>query len=373
MKNENITTLDNILFDKTNKLYEFNNSTECISSDEANFNDKIKKRSNKLTWSYKKDKKILQSVDSVCPHCDSSNTIKHGITHRTLRFFNETIKRLCIQRYKCNHCGKTFQTDLSSIVDKNANITNELKETINVLFQECRVKLRPICNSIAHLGKSKFCHQTVQNIAEDNTVDFKIDPYLVSGYLDFDVQWIRPESGWSYRFVLFDTVNNIPIAEKIYSEETNETVTEFLTESLKNITVKCICTDLDTKYKPIIEKLGYNHQYCLFHTKMNINKKLKLKSKENKDNKEYQKTHKKLKKELYSILDNSNYKQSWDQLNKLAKHLEGYNKEISKFITETLQPFFKSFKRWTDDNKIDKTTNKIENQSHITYNSDKRK
>jgi len=30
-----------------------------------------------------------------------------------------------------------------------------------------------------------------------------------------------------------------------------------------------ITTDLDEKYKPIIEKLGFKHQWCLFHTLKN--------------------------------------------------------------------------------------------------------
>lgn len=254
-------------------------------------------------------------------------------------------------------------------------LTNELKKkTVNVLYQEARVKLRPIVNSLKKISELDICHQTVQNIAEENSVEFEIDPKLLSGYFDFDVQWILPESKWSYRFVLFDTVYNIPITEKIYSEETNETVTEFLRDNLENIDVKCICTDLDKKYKPIIEKLGYKHQYCLFHTKMNINKKLKLNAKENKNNKEYQKIHKQLQKDLYALLDDSDYEKSLYNPNKLISDKENYNEEISDFMTKTLQPYFKSFKQWTEDDKIDKTTNKIENYFHVTYpKADKRK
>ncbi|WP_289003353.1 hypothetical protein [uncultured Methanosphaera sp.] len=41
-----------------------------------------------------------------------------------------------LQRYKCNYCGKTFQTDFRSVVKDNANITNELKDHIVTQFQE---------------------------------------------------------------------------------------------------------------------------------------------------------------------------------------------------------------------------------------------
>ena len=32
-----------------------------------------------------------------------------------------------VQRYICKRCNKTFQTDLTTLVDKNNNFTNELK------------------------------------------------------------------------------------------------------------------------------------------------------------------------------------------------------------------------------------------------------
>ena len=374
MYNKKIPTLDEYLSDKTNKFYAFENVTECISSEDADFYDSVSTSSKNLTWSYKNGKAILQNVSHKCPHCNHSNTIKHGISSRLLRFFNKVAVRIPIQRYKCNHCNKTFQTDLKDIVNDNANITHNLKETVAVLYQEGRVKLRPIVNSIFEIGNNKLCHQTVQNIAEEKTFDFKIDPLLVSGYLGFDVQWILPGKDWVYRFVLFDTVYNTPIAEKIYEEETNETVTEFLTTYTRNIDVKCISTDLDIKYKPIIEGLGYKHQYCLFHTKMNINKKLDLKSKKHENDKKYQNIHKKLKKELYNILDDSDYENSYKKIVKLNNNLDDYNEEISNFISQKLFPYFKSFKQWTEDNKIDKTTNKIENYFHVTYpKADKRK
>jgi hypothetical protein len=35
-----------------------------------------------------------------------------------------------------------------------------------------------------------------------------------------------------------------------------------------------ITSDLDEKYKPIIERLGFKHQWCLIHVFKNINKKI---------------------------------------------------------------------------------------------------
>lgn len=59
-----------------------------------------------------------------------------GYTNRTLKFYNKNHETLNLQRYKCNYCGKTFQTDFRSVVKDNANITNELKDHIVTQFQE---------------------------------------------------------------------------------------------------------------------------------------------------------------------------------------------------------------------------------------------
>ena len=71
---------------------------------------------------------------------------------------------------------------------------------------------------------------------------------------------------WKYRFALYDLYQNTIFADEIYEHENSENIETFLRKYTKNITVNCITTDLD-KYRPIIAKLGFNHQYRLFHAK----------------------------------------------------------------------------------------------------------
>jgi len=49
-------------------------------------------------------------------------------------------------------------------------------------------------------------------------------------------------------------------------------IREFLEQNTRNINKISITTDLDEKYKPIIEKLGFKHQWCLFHALKNFKK-----------------------------------------------------------------------------------------------------
>ncbi len=72
---------------------------------------------------------------------------------------------------------------------------------------------------------------------------------------------------------IFIVKEYIIVADEIYSEENSTNIQEFLTESTLNKNKIVVTSDLDDKYKPIIEELGFKHQWCLFHVFKNINKK----------------------------------------------------------------------------------------------------
>ena len=57
---------------------------------------------------------------------------------------------------------------------------------------------------------------------------------------------------------------DIVVADEIYSKENSKNIKEFLEQNTQNKNKIAITTDLDEKYKPIIEELGFKHQWCLF-------------------------------------------------------------------------------------------------------------
>lgn len=82
--------------------------------------------------------------------------------------------------------------------------------------------------------------------------------------------------------LLFDSKQNIIVADEIYSEENSTNIKDFLTESTRNKNKIAVTSDLNWKYKPIIEELGFKHQWCLFHVFKNINKKIQDHIRDNK-------------------------------------------------------------------------------------------
>ena len=75
-----------------------------------------------------------------------------------------------------------------------------------------------------------------------------------SGYVSYDVQWIRINKKWHYRHVLFDIVHKIPIAEPLAKKEDSKTTKNFLKISIQPKDSIDIVTDLKPTYDKIIRE-----------------------------------------------------------------------------------------------------------------------
>ena len=65
------------------------------------------------------------------------------------------------------------------------------------------------------------------------------------------------------------------VADAVYDTESEKTVKHFISKSTANRNKIAITTDLDHKYVSIIPKLGFKHQFCIWHAKKSLNKLLK--------------------------------------------------------------------------------------------------
>ena len=80
---------------------------------------------------------------------------------------------------------------------------------------------------------------------------------------------------YHYRHLLFDSVNNAPIAELLAHDEDLKTTYDFINQTLKPIDRKAIITDLKPGYDSIMKKLGFKHQHCIYHLRLAINERIK--------------------------------------------------------------------------------------------------
>lgn len=163
------------------------------------------------------------------------------------------------------------------------------------------------------------------------------DELKLSGYYGYDEQWERINGNWVYYLVLFDLVNNVPVASML-TEILNENVIEnFIYMSIPFKDRAAIVTDLKPEYDKIMSKLGFIHQHCTFHLEKNIKSNMEKKINKNMTNYHFE-------------LKNTHPKYSDDNLDEIIKKKkEEVKKEIWKYIAE----FMKLFKQPTFDETIE--------------------
>lgn len=78
--------------------------------------------------SFKKDVPYFKMSLARCPHCGTRHVVKYGFTKRKLVFKEIDKTNVKVQRYICKRCGKTFQTDLTSLVDKKQQFYERIEK-----------------------------------------------------------------------------------------------------------------------------------------------------------------------------------------------------------------------------------------------------
>ena len=326
------------------KLY--NSSREAFKSFDLNF---------------KKDIPYFKMSHARCPHCNSRHVVKYGFTDRILIFKEIGRTHVKVQRYVCKRCGKTFQTDLRSLVDKNSNFTNELKNESEHLISDYLGSLKNVCKSFQKFFGISISHQTIENwlFVDENILEFDLG--RCSGYYVFDVEWVKINGKWKYRHTLLDSVSNCIVADAIYDFEDETTVTKFLSQSTMNKNKIAITTDLDKKYAPIIYKLGFKHQLCIFHTKKSLNKQLKDYAKRYKLSDEELEECKNQLQMIKNLFDLDDYDEAEKSLQSLIYRKNEFHEVIYEIIRKSIVPRYKSFIYHLKDKRIERTSNKIEN------------
>lgn len=244
---------NNDLFNQDYKLSYFSESLSKYEENQVKSENNNVKRFKKLKQWFKKDILHIEMFKPFCPECYSKNVNKDEIKRRKLYFYDEGEVKTEIQIYKCKNCGKKFKTDISEIVNENNNFTHEFKMKSLELVAIFYGSVRNVAYKIKKDTGVPVSQQTIENWILNFKYQNKEHKNRYSGYYIFDVEWVKIKGVWHYRFTLFDSKQNTVIADKIYSKENSKNIREFLDKNTINKNKIAITTDLDEKYKPIIE------------------------------------------------------------------------------------------------------------------------
>ena len=338
---------------------------------------------------------VISYSDPFCKHCHSHKVTKHGYNVRDLIKEDGEHYNAKVQRYYCPDCGKYSQTEFINQYENYCNFSNETKErSISVReiswypFRKLKELYQIFCGII-------ISHETVRKaqIITKNLyyLNQEIKP---SGFYGYDVQWEPLDDGYHYRHLLFDLINNAPVAELLAPDEDLKTTYDFINKSVKPNDRKAIVTDLKLGYDSVMKKLGFKHQHCIYHLRLAINERIKkfLKQKdielriqfkkENEKISEY-KLNKKVKKEIddlkneiniykqffFEIFEQKTYNEAINYVNLLKNEINNFPEVLKNYLIKDFFPEYKKFLWFLKDEfkgKLTRTNNDSEMYFHAT-------
>ena len=219
------------------------------------------------------EKGIIEYLNPYCSNCYSHKIVKwnYSIRNWISEDFQGEVK---VQRYKCKTCGKTFQTEFKGQFEKYCNFSEKLKHKAIETKELNWSSFKDISSYFKIFNGIEISPETLRkSILVINGNEIHYDVPKVSGYFGYDCQWVKINKEWKYRHVLFDLVQQMPIAELYTNEDNNEIVEDFIAKNTEQIDRIGIVTDLKHGYDKIMHNLKFKrHQFCIFHFKLSINK-----------------------------------------------------------------------------------------------------
>ncbi|WP_409199744.1 hypothetical protein [Methanobrevibacter sp. DSM 116169] len=224
---------------------------------------------------YTNDSRYYAYNNSFCKHCFSRDLIKHGFNSKMLISVDGDENHIFVQKYLCKKCGKISQTEFQDEYDPYCNFSNNTLNKSKETMSLERVSLRNLSKNHKTFNNIKISHETVRKslILNSNLYYINTDVEL-SNYYGYDEQWVKINKKWQYRCVIFDLINNVPIAEELTDNLSKKFIKNFIDKNIPPHKRKFIVTDLKKEYDNIMRQLGFDHQYCTFHLNLNINKNL---------------------------------------------------------------------------------------------------
>lgn len=167
-----------------------------------------------------------------------------------------------------------FQTEFKGQFEKGCNFSEQLKQKAIETKELNWSSFKDIASYFKIFNGIDISHETIRKsilVIEGNEIQYDVSK--VSGYFGYDCQWVKINKIWKYSHVLFDLVQEIPIAELYADEDNNTIVFNFINKNTRERDRIGIVTDLKHGYDKTMCDLKFKrHQYCIFHFKLSISK-----------------------------------------------------------------------------------------------------
>ncbi len=338
---------------------------------------------------------VIEYCKPFCSKCGSHNVIKKDFNWKTLCLEIGVFIRVKVKRYLCRNCNKKSQTEFSKFYKEYSNFCNEIKEKIKTTRQNSWISLRNAKEIIKEWSGINISHETIRKaLLVEGEFYFFNEEVKLSGYYGYDEQWEKVNGNWVYYLVIFDLIENVPVASMLTEKLSKNIIKDFIDRSIPFKNRIAIVTDLKMEYDDIMKELHFVHQHCTFHLEKNIknnmekqinkdmaNYRVKLKNIHPKysdeDLDEIIKTKKEeVKSEIWNyirefmeLFKQPTFNKAIKYINFLKKEIIHYPKHLAKYLKKNFFPEYRKYLRFLEKdykNKLEPTNNKLENYNGNT-------
>lgn len=335
-------------------------------------------------------KGVIEYREPYCIKCNSHNIIKKDSNWKELFLEPGIPIRVKVKRYFCKNCKKKFQVEFNKYYAKFCNFSNNFKNKIIKTRENSWISLRNIQRQIKDWFGINFSYESIRNVLlVEGDFYYINDELKLSGYYGYDEQWDRVSENWIYYLVLFDLINNVPVASMLSEKLSKDVIKNFIDNSIPPKDRIAIVTDLKPEYDEIMEELGFVHQHCTFHLERNI--KNTMEKKINKDmiyyrvklknnHPEYseydleeliKKEKKDVKSKMWEYIDEfmelfkqPTFDDAIEYINFLKGEMKNYSTHLANYLEKNFFPEYRKYLRFLEKDykdKLDSTNNKLEN------------
>jgi len=309
-----------------------------------------------------------------CPHCGRLSLIKKKFVPRHVILDKIGDAVIYLREYFCNHCHKYPKVQLKGIVDKFKKISNGFKEKFLLKMRTGRKSLRKTSEDLK-VDNTTVSHQTILNLVNEvDTNEITFDVGELSGFIEYDEQFLLIGDKSLAKAQLLDTILNQTIAIKIIDSVTSKNVKKFIGNHIPENKRKCLITDHDTTYISVSNDLNFEkQQLCIVHFNRIVERKVKEILKNNSYAEEEIKKIKKYANRIISIFLAENKENFIYRLNRFFKKWDDVPEPIKEFYNKKVVRDMHKLTHHLFDSRIPRSTNLIESKFSATQKKSEKK
>ena len=208
----------------------------------------------------------------ACPHCGSILLHRHGAVAKPIK--DLYLSEVVVLRYRCADCGRTFRHYPEGVDQHDQSLR---LRGLAALSWALGLSLRSTSHLLAAMGRELSRMSVWRDVQESGSG-------ALSGWLSrargqvrlmgADETVVRVKGEKTVVGFVTDAESGQLVGMEVSVDRDSEGFVRWLSDYVESLGVEAMVTDDLSTYKPVVERLGVDHQVCIAHVRKNVRNRL---------------------------------------------------------------------------------------------------